>query len=287
MSQFISTALLPISLAIIMLGIGLSIKWSDFTDLKQQKSAIIGGFILQVIALPLLALLLITLFDIRGEYAVAMMIIACCPGGVTSNALTFIFSGVVALSVVLTLLSSVVAPLTIPLISDWSLGHFIGQSAQMDFSLLGTVGKLFVLSIVPIVIGNIIRHFAPIWCANHGELLRKLAGGLFLIVIILMTVVNFAKLGDVIRHLGLFIVVMVCCAIALGYWGGKLFQLNDKQRLTLAIEVGIQNAGMGLIITETVLGNATMSVALIAYGIVMQLPMVIFAILHKRRYSIQ
>lgn len=283
MSQFINTALLPISLAIIMLGIGLSVKWSDFSALKQQKSAIIGGFALQVIGLPLLALTLIALFDIRGEYAVAMMIVACCPGGVTSNALTFIFSGVVALSVVLTLLSSIVAPLTIPLITDWSLGQFVGESAQIDFSLLGTVGKLFILSIVPIVIGNIIQRFAPVWCASHGELLRKLAGGLFLTVIVLMAIVNFDKLGDVIRHLGLFIIIMVCCAIALGYWGGKLFQLNAKQRLTLAIEVGIQNAGMGLIITGAVLNNPTMSIALIAYGIVMQLPMLIFATIVKQR----
>ncbi len=286
MSQFINNALLPISLAIIMLGIGLSVKWSDFIALKQQKSAIIGGFVLQVIALPLLAFLLIMLLDIRGEYAVAMMIVACCPGGVTSNALTFIFSGVVVLSVVLTLLSSIVAPITIPLITDHSLGYFIGQSAQMEFSLIGTVGKLFVLSIVPIVIGNVIQRFSPNWCHRNNELLRKLSGMLFVGVIALMTVVNFDKLGVVVKELGVFIIVMVCCAIALGYWGGKLFSLNDKQRLTLAIEVGIQNAGMGLIITGTVLHNPTMSVALIAYGVVMQIPMLIFATIVKRRQAL-
>lgn len=283
MSQFINTALLPISLAIIMLGIGLSVKWSDFTALRHQKSAILGGFLLQIIALPILAFLLINVFDIRGEYAVAMMIVACCPGGVTSNALTFIFSGVVALSVILTLLSSLVAPLTIPLISDWSLGHYIGQYAQADFSLLATVAKLFVLSIVPIVLGNIIQRFAPHWCAKNSEVLRKLSGILFLTVILLMTAVNFSLLGKVIQHLGVFIMVMVCCAIALGYWGGLLFGANQQQRLTLAIEVGIQNAGMGLIITGTVLNNPTMSVALIAYGIVMQLPMIIFSMWIKRR----
>ncbi len=283
MSSFIHSALLPISLAIIMLGIGLSVQWSDFVALKQQKSAIIGGFILQVIALPLLAFLLINIFDIGGEYAVAMMIVACCPGGVTSNALTFIFSGVVALSVVLTLLSSLVAPITIPLITDWSLGHFIGQSAQMDFSLSATVGKLFVLSIVPIIIGNIIQRFAPNWCRNHNELLRQLSGMLFVGVIALMTIVNFDKLDDVIQALGTFIIVMVCSAIASGYWGGALFRLNDKQRLTLAIEVGIQNAGMGLVITGTVLNNPAMSMALIAYGVVMQLPMLIFATVIKQR----
>lgn len=285
MTEFINTALLPISLAIIMLGIGMLVKWSDFTALIQQKTAVFGGFILQVIALPLVAWLLISVFGIRGEYAVAMMIVAACPGGVTSNALTYIFSGVVALSVVLTLLSSVVAPLTIPLITQWSLGRFIGESAQMDFSLLATVGKLFALSIVPIVIGNVIQRFAPSWCYHKAALFRQLAGGLFLVVILLMAIANFSHLVSVVRDLGGFIIVMVCTTIALGYWGSLVFGLNHLQRLTLAIEVGIQNAGMGLVITGTVLNNSTMSVTLIAYGIIMQAPMVLFALLYKRYYA--
>ncbi len=277
MSEFINTALLPISLAIIMLGVGLSVKWSDFTALKQQKSVIVGGFILQVIALPILAFLLINLFDIRGEYAVAMMIVACCPGGVTSNALTFVFSGVVALSVVLTLLSSLVAPLTIPLVTDWSLAHYLGEHYQADFSLLATVGKLFVLSIVPILIGNAVQYFFPAWCQRNHQVFKKLSGALFITVILAMIVVNISLLIDTIQHLGLFIIIMACCAIALGYWGSRLFTQNPPQRLTLAIEVGVQNAGMGLIITGTVLNNPTMSFALIAYGIVMQIPTLLFA----------
>lgn len=283
MSHFINTALLPISLAIIMLGIGLSIKPADFTALKQQKRAIAAGFFLQIFALPLLALLLIYAGGIRGEYAVAIMIIACCPGGVTSNALTFIFSGVVALSVVLTLLSSLVAPLTIPLITDWSLGHFIGESAKSEFSLLNNVGKLFALSIVPIVIGNIIRYFTPTLCDTYSDAFRRFSGLLFLSVIALMAVVNAPQLGAVITHLGAFIVLMVVCAIALGYWGGRLFGAHPQQRLTLAIEVGIQNAGMGLVITGAVLNQPTMSSVLITYGIVMQLPMLGFIAWHQYR----
>lgn len=283
MSEFINHALLPISLAVIMLAIGLSVKWSDFVALKQQKMAIAGGFFLQIFALPLLAFLLIKLFGLSGEYAVAMMIVACCPGGVTSNALTFIFSGVVALSIVLTLLSSIIAPLSIPLITELSLAHFMGQQSGDSFALLPTVGKLFVLSIVPLVIGYWLARRYPTWGNKYHALIRRFSGGLFLLVIILMAVVNVTLLSKIIYQLGGFIIVMVCCAIALGYWGGALLGLNNKQRLTLSIEVGIQNAGMGLIITATVLDNSAMSMVLIAYGIVMQLPMLLFAFFHQYR----
>lgn len=287
MSQFITQILLPISLAIIMLSIGLSVKWQDFMALKNYKIAIIGGFCLQVIALPLLALALIVLFAIPAEYAVALMIVACCPGGVTSNAITFIFSGVVALSVVLTLLSSLVAPLTIPLVSHWSLTHFMGDESAYTFSLVKTVMKLFVLSIVPIVVGNVIQYFAPTWCARYSERIRKLAGGWFLVLIGLMIFANYGVLMRVVSDLGWFMILLAVSSILLGFVGAWLLGLSSAYRLTLAIEVGVQNAGMGLIITGTVLHNQTMTMILIAYGILMQVPILLFAGLYRAKQSPQ
>ncbi|PIE45767.1 MAG: hypothetical protein CSA44_01650 [Gammaproteobacteria bacterium] len=286
MAQFINHALLPVSLAIIMLSIGLSVRWADFKALKQQKTAIVSGFILQVIALPLLAFLLLHVFAVQGEYAVAIMIVACCPGGVTSNAITFIFSGVVALSVVLTLLSSIVAPLTIPFITDWSLGYFIGEQTRHEFALIPTVGKLLLLSIVPIIIGNIIRHFYAGWCSKNSRYLRRFSGILFLFVITLMAVINFHLLANVISHIGLFIVLMSSCSIVLGFFTGVLLRLPSPVCLTLSIEVGIQNAGMGLIITGAVLNHPAMSMVLITYGIVMQIPLFAFAACYRYRQAL-
>lgn len=282
MSHFVNVVLLPLSLFIIMLGVGLSTKKSDFLQLNSQKLAIVGGFFLQVVGLPLLAFVLLKLFAVSDEYAVALMIVACCSGGVTSNAITYIFSGVVALSVVLTLLTSLIAPATLPLLTNWSLLHFTASESSHHFALLPTVTKLFVLSIVPIMIGNVVQWFAPQWCEDNSGGFRRFSGGLFIGVLLLMAWVNAALLIKVVAEVGVFIVVMVCCAIALGFYGAKLLQLNRPTQLTLAIEVGIQNAGMGLVITGTVLNNPTMSMTLIAYGIVMQIPLFIFATWYRQ-----
>ena len=285
MAQFITQVLLPISLAFIMLGIGLSIKISDFSRLKKNKIAIAGGFFLQIVALPVLAFLLISIFGIEQEYAVALLLVAACPGGVTSNAITFIFSGAVALSVVLTLLSSIVSPFSIPLIAQWSLGHFISDTARHEFSLVGAVVKLFALSIVPILIGQIIQRAVPAWCDRNCDRFRTLSGWWFLLLLLAMTTTNHTLLFKVVSDIGWVVIVIAVAAIALGFFGARLMGLSSVYRLTLAIEVGIQNAGMGMIITGTVLHNQTMTMILIAYGILMQIPIFIFAFLYSRRLA--
>lgn len=285
MTHWLMQIILPISLAFMMLGIGLSVKKQDFIALKNDKKAIFGGFLLQVLLMPLAALLLIMLFNIRAEYAVAIMLVACCPGGVTSNAVTFIFSGVVALSVVLTLLSSLVAPFITPAVTAWSLAYFIGQSMEIPFSLAATTVKLFVLSIIPIIIGQIIQYLAPLWCERNSQLLRKLSAWCFLALIILMVIAHYTLLIEVIAQLGGFIVIMSAAMIALGYGGARLLGLSPAYRLTLAIEVGIQNAGVGLMITATILNNPTMTMILIAYGVLMQIPVFLFAFCYQRHLT--
>lgn len=282
MTQWLMQIILPISLAFMMLGIGLSVKKQNFIDLKNNKKAILGGFLLQVVLMPLLVLLLILLFNIRAEYAVALMLLACCPGGVTSNAITFAFSGIVALSVVLTLLSSLISPFIIPTVTAWSLEHFMGEHVRQNFSLTTTIGKLFILSIVPILLGLLIQRFALLWCERHSQLFRKLSGWWFFVLIILMVIGHYQLLQNVIVQLGWFILLLAIATIVLGYSGAKILALSSAYRLTLAIEVGIQNAGVGLIITGTVLNNPTMTMILIAYGVLMQIPVFIFAFFYQR-----
>ena len=239
MSQFITQTVLPISLAVIMLGIGLSVKLTEFSKLKNDKRSIFGGFFLQIIGLPALAFVLINVFGIRQEYAVAMLLASACPGGVTSNALTFIFSGAIALSIVLTLLSSLVAPFSIPLVTKFGLGHFISDTARHEFPLAGAVIKLFVLSIVPLAVGNIIQRMAPAcWCEKNSDKFRKFSGWWFLALIIAMIATNYTLLFKVVMNIGWMIFAIAMGAICLGFFGAKLLRLGPVYRLTLAIEVG-------------------------------------------------
>lgn len=278
MTAFINTTLLPISLAVIMLSIGLSVKWADFTLLKRQKSAIFAGFFLQILALPALVFVLVSAIGLPPQYAVALMIVACCPGGVTSNAITFIFSGVVALSMVLTLLSSLVAPLSIPLVTGWSLQYFMGDSGTYDFDLLPAVLKLMMISIVPLLIGAAVQRIKPQWSQRHRQRFKRLSGLLFATVIVLIAAVNYHLLSQVLIELGGIMLLIALAATIMGYVGGKVLNLPAPYCLTLGIEVGIQNAGMGLLITSTVLQQPTMTMVLVAYGLVMQLPMLLLAI---------
>ncbi len=285
MSTFITQIMLPISLAFMMLSIGLSTRVSDFIAIKGQKKAVVAGFLLQIVALPLLALLLILLFDIRGDYAVALLLVAACPGGVTSNAITYIFSGAVALSIVLTLLSSAIAPFSVPLITQWSLAHFLASDSTVQFSLVKTTLKLFALSIVPLLVGQIVQRLAPVWCAEKQALLRKLSGWWFLGLIVAMTLTHFPLLLTVVKEMGWLMLLLSIFSLQLGYWGARLLKLAYPLRLTLAVEVGVQNAGVGLFISATILNNQAMAMMLIAYGILMQIPVFTFAWLYRKRIA--
>ncbi len=283
LSPFLTQVLLPISLAFMMLAIGLSTTVADFRALKDQKKAIVAGFVLQIIALPLLCFLLISVCGIRGEYAVALLLVAACPGGVTSNAISFIFSGVVALSVVLTLLSSIVAPLTVPLITQWGLGNYLGQTEAHNFPLATTIAKLFVLSIVPLAIGQLVQHFAPTWCERNAPRAKKFSGWWFLALIVAMIISDFPRLLKVVNDIGIYIFALSILSLQLGYWGARLLNLSEAHRLTLSIEVGVQNAGVGIFVATAVLHNASISMILIAYGILMQVPVFAFAWWYSRR----
>lgn len=281
MSNVATQILLPLSLFLIMLGIGLSIRWQDFLNLKLQKKAIQTGFFLQIFALPAMVFGLIHLFNISSEQAVAIMIIACCPGGVTSNAITYIFSGVVELSVTLTILSSLLAPLVLPIVTGLSLEYFNLITLQDSFSLLPALLKLLAISIIPLTIGNAVQHFYPQWCQRNQVRFRRIAGSAFLLVILLLAIANQQLLVKLVQQLGVFLLFMAVCTVILGYIGAHLMRLPAKYKMTLAIEVGVQNAGMGLIITETVLNRPDMSMILIAYGILMQIPILLFAFLYR------
>lgn len=287
MNDLITNKLLPLSLFVIMFSIGLSVHWREFLQVFKNKKALFLGSILQIIGLPLLALGLIFVFGLKAEYAVAFMIIAASPGGATSNGITFLFSGVVTLSIALTLISSMLMPLTTPLITQWSLSNFLTDSKVYDFPLLKTVVQLFVLSVVPIIVGNIIQMLAPAKIQTIQAKVKKYAGFFFLAVLIAMTIMNYKLLSEILTQIGFFLLIMAILALGIGFFGAKLAGLDQKHRLTLAIEVGLQNAGVGMIITGVVLNNPTMTMILVTYGILMQIPVLLFAFLYKKHFLTQ
>lgn len=281
MQDFITDILLPLSLFLIMFSIGLSVHWREFLQVFKHKKALTLGAGLQILGLPLLALLCIYLFGLKAEYAVAFMLIAASPGGATSNGITFLFSGVVTLSIALTFISSMLMPLTTPLITKWSLSYFIADGKAYDFPLFKTMAQLFILSVVPIVVGNFLQMLAPKKIAKIQAKAKKYTGLFFIGVLLLLVATNYNLLGKIVNKLGFYLLAMAVLALAMGFFSAKALNLTPNYRLTLAIEIGLQNAGVGIIITSLVLANETMTMILVTYGILMQIPILLFAYFYE------
>ena len=152
-----SAIILGISLAIIMLGMGLSLVADDFKRIFLQPKAIIIGLVNQLILLPIIAFILVLLIPLQPEIAVGVMILAACPGGPTSNLISHLAKADTALSVTLTAFSSFITILTIPFIINFSLEQFLNESNMIQLNILDTFQKILIIIIIPVTIGMIIR----------------------------------------------------------------------------------------------------------------------------------
>jgi len=261
---------LPISLGIIMLGMGLSLVPADFKRVvKYPKAATIGLFN-QIVLLPIVGFALLLLMPMRTpELAVGIMILAASPGGPTSNLISHISKGDTALSITLTAISSLIVVMTIPIIVNFSMKFFLQAGAYVPLPIFDTIVKVLIITIIPVTIGMLIRAKTPAFAAKMDRPV-KIMSGVLLIVIILATVLNdrenmisfFAQAGPVAFALN---VVM----LFFGYLSGRLFNLHSSQSITISIESGIQNGTLGIAIAATLLHNPTMTISPAIYSLIM------------------
>ncbi|MCB0638870.1 MAG: bile acid:sodium symporter family protein, partial [Lewinella sp.] len=158
-ADIITTTLLPLSLFVIMLGVGLSLTPADFTRILRYPKAMVAGLTNQVVLLPIIGYLLLFVFELPPAMAVGFMILAACPGGPTSNLITHVARGDTALSITLTAVTSVVTVFTIPLVTNWSLVQFLGESQDIRLPLLPTIGRIIGITLLPVSLGMLVRQY--------------------------------------------------------------------------------------------------------------------------------
>ena len=202
-----SSALLPIGLAFIMFSLGLGLTVRDFGRVLTQPTAIALGLLAQVILLPLTAFALTRIFALDPTSSVGLMVLAACPGGVTAGMVTRLALGDTALSITLTALTSMLAFLTVPLIIGVSLDHFLDETAAVQLPAGQAIGGLFVVTLMPVAIGLLLRARGRLSEATRGLVHR--AATVVFIAIVVFTFVdlwepmrrNFATLGFVVLSL--------------------------------------------------------------------------------------
>ena len=171
---------LPLSLAFIMFSLGLGLTLADFARVVAQPKAFFAGAVSQLVLLPLIAFILLQFFRLEPELAVGVMILAFCPGGVTSNIMTKLAGGAVALSVTLTGIVSLVSVVTVPLLVAWSANWFMGQAAP-DIDVTALALAMFAITAVPVAIGVAIRHFANTLATRIEPTVMRIATVLFIV----------------------------------------------------------------------------------------------------------
>jgi len=275
--------ILPASLFVIMLGMGLALKPVDFKMVMVRPKAVALGIFAQMVMLPLMAYLIVTAFGLSGAVAVGVMILALCPGGTTSNLYTYLAKGDIALSVTLTSVVSLLAPFTVPLMIVLFMGLLMGDGQQVELPVIKTIIQLVVITIVPICIGMFIHHKKPGFSARAEQPVKIFSVVFLLFIVILIVVKNINQMGAYFAQAGLAALVLNIACLSMGYGIARLAKLNEAQSKAIAIEVGFQNGTLAIVIALSLLQNTEMSIAATCYSLIMFVTGAVFAWLLNRK----
>jgi len=269
MGSYFSSYFLPATLAVITLGMGLSVSLSDFKNLFQRPKALTTGLISQMLILPLIAFLIASLTDLNPYFKVGLVIIAACPGGATSNLITYILSGNVALSISLTVMNSLITLLTIPLIVNLGLQTFLHQNAEIHLPVLNTIGKIFLLTVLPAYTGILIRKHFEVFAEKLNKPLKYILPGILLLMYLgVMFVDQGADSGNIKSFSELLIPALILNAssMVIGWLFARILKLGRKNQMTISIEVGLQNSALAIFVASTLLKNNDMALVAVVYG---------------------
>jgi len=247
---------LPLSLVFIMFTLGLGLTLDDFTNLIHRPKAFFVGIMNQMILLPIVAFFSISLMGITKELAVGMMILASCPGGVTSNIITKLAKGDTALSISYTAIVSIITIVTLPLITGFSMNHFMGADAP-PLNLLSLGLTMFLITAIPVGIGMAVRSNFRIIADSFESTATKISTVLFIIIIIGALLSEWNIFINNLSTLGAGMILLMVIMITIGYNSSKWFRMNNQQAITVAIESGIQNGTVGITIGNIILNPDT------------------------------
>ena len=270
-SSFLTSVFLPLTLFLMILGMGLGLTVDDFKRVFVQPKGAIVGLIAQLIVIPLVGFILANTFPLSPELAVGLMILTACPGGPTSNIITYLVKGNVALSVTLTAVSSLITIVTIPLIVNFSMERFMDRGVELELPFLNTVLQIAVITIIPISIGMLIRYYRLKFAMTLERYVKIIS--VFLLAVIFFGVLFKERdivVGSVLQ-VGAVIITLNLLTMALGYGLATLSKLDRYSSKSITVEVGIQNAALAMTIASapTLLNMPIMAIPGAVYSLIM------------------
>lgn len=277
----VAEIILPLALAFMMFTLGLGLGVSDFTRVITRPRDILIGLCLQIGLLPVVGLVLIAVWPLSPEIAIGVMLIAVAPGGVTSNYLTALARGDIALSVSMTAVTSILSVITIPLILSFVIADGLPEGASFTKTAL----SIFVIVTLPVMIGMAVRKFAQT-LVEKLERSAHVISTVLLVLVLVGAVVQqrdnvvsyFAEAGAV--TLALNVIMMV-----LAFFIAKTLATGPKQQISMCMECGLQNGTLAIAIGVMLFGGGAYLIPAATYSLIMFATSLVFLALARTRLA--
>lgn len=274
---------LPI-LTLLMFDLGLTLRLEDFGKVFSKPWPLGIALFGQLLLLPAIALGLAYAFKLPPVFFIGLVLIACCPGGSSSNVFSKLAGGDVALSVTLTAISSIVTLFTIPVIMSWATA-LEGESVGITLPVGNLIKQNLVLMLLPVVLGIALHYAWPKGAEKTDKVLGKLAFPLLLVLVTVFYIQHHRTILANIGILGLCVTALILVAITCSSLLSRLVKTGEKQRRTVVIEVGMQNAAQAIAIASSplVFGNDEMAIPAILYSLMMNVVLLIYVWIVRRK----
>jgi BASS family bile acid:Na+ symporter len=278
----IATKIAPLGLALIMLGLGMSLTVKDFTRVIKFPKDFFVGFVCQMLVLPIIGFTLIKLLNTPIELALGVMIIAAAPGGVTSNVLTKFADGDVALSISLTAIISLISIISVPFIIFLSIDLLNITYVEREISMIGISLKMFFVVTIPVLLGMIIRYFAEDFILKNVLLIQRLSIALFVLVFVSIYIEEWDNIVSFITRAGLIALVLNIVMMIVGFYVAKFFASGVAQQRCISLECGLQNGTLAVFVSTQLFDEMVYIVPTAAYALIMMVTSLIFVFVVRK-----
>ena len=278
----IATKIAPLGLALIMLGLGMSLTFKDFTRVIKFPKDFFVGFVCQMLVLPIIGFTLVKLLNTPIELALGVMIIAAAPGGVTSNVLTKFADGDVALSISLTAIISLISIISVPFIIFLSIDLLNITYVAREISMIGISLKMFFVVTIPVLLGMIIRYFAEDFILKNVLLIQRLSIALFVLVFVSIYIEEWDKIVSFITRAGLIALVLNIVMMIVGFYVAKFFASGIAQQRCISLECGLQNGTLAVFVSTQLFDEMVYIVPTAAYALIMMVTSLIFVFVVRK-----
>lgn len=276
-TEFIITKLLPLSLAIIMFGFGLTLTPADFKRIAQYPKSVFLGLFCQMVLLPILAYIVCKAFNLSPEISIGVMILAASPGGITANLFSHLAHGDIALNLTLTAINSVLAAFSLPLLVNLAFNIFAGKEQDIGLQFAKTI-EVFAIVLIPVAIGMFVKFKKPSFSQKMDKPVRIFSMLVLVVIVVGAVMKEKEQMANSFAQIGVAMLIFNLGSMLIGYLVPRVLKLSNREATAISMEVGIHNSTLAIYVAVALLGSFALALPAAVYSIIMFFTAALFSL---------